>query len=150
MRITSAGSSRTTSACGSSARRTCRIWAYRDPSGRIAGFGTLDVCEDYADFTVGRPHPYIPLLAVNSSMRGLGYGRWIVRHLIAEAAILANGPGTCHDVLFLDVYADNLIAISLCEKCGFLKANWPEPRPHLEEADRPYIIMEMRVSFAPP
>jgi hypothetical protein len=35
----------------------CRIWVYRDPGGRFAGFGTLDVCKDYGELTAGRSHP---------------------------------------------------------------------------------------------
>jgi hypothetical protein len=34
-----------------------RVWVYRDPDGRLAGFGTLDVCQDYREYTAGRPHP---------------------------------------------------------------------------------------------
>jgi hypothetical protein len=43
----------------------CQVWVYRDPSGNIVGFGTLDLCRDYAQFTQGKYHAYIPLLAVN-------------------------------------------------------------------------------------
>ncbi len=129
-------------------RGTCRIWIYRDPVGQLVGFGTIDVCDDYGDFTGEQPHPYIPLLAVSKPMEGRGHGRWIVRHLIGEAAILANGPGGCHDVLFLDVYSDNMRAIDLYVKCGFTKTT-AEPRQHQEEGNRPYIIMQMRVSLAP-
>jgi ribosomal protein S18 acetylase RimI-like enzyme len=128
-------------------RGTCRLWAYRDPDGQLVGFGTIDVCDDYRDFVGNRRHPYIPLLAVNKPMEGRGHGKWIVRHLIGEAAILATAPDGCHDVLFLDVYNDNMRAISLYEKCGFIKAH-SEPRLHQEEGNRPYIIMEMRVSLA--
>jgi ribosomal protein S18 acetylase RimI-like enzyme len=81
-------------------------------------------------------------------MEGRGHGKWIVRHLIGEAAILASGPGGCHGILFLDVYTDNIRAITLYEKCGFIKT-LAEPRPHQEEGNRPYILMEMRVSMAP-
>jgi ribosomal protein S18 acetylase RimI-like enzyme len=129
-------------------RGTCQIWAYRDPDGQVVGFGTIDVCLDYGDLTGARPHPYIPLLAVNKSMEGRGHGKWIVRHLIGEAAILATGPGACYEILFLDVYTDNTRAIGLYEKCGFIRS-LAEPRLHQEEGNRPYIITEMRVSMAP-
>ena len=39
-----------------------RIWLYRDPDGQPVGFGCLDFCLDYREFTGDRPHPYIPLL----------------------------------------------------------------------------------------
>jgi hypothetical protein len=32
-----------------------RIWIYRDPTGAIVGFGSLDVCDDYSAYTDGRP-----------------------------------------------------------------------------------------------
>src|SRR3954470_12697364 len=44
-----------------------RIWAYRNPENEIVGFGTIDVCLDYGDMTGNKPHPHIPLLAVNPS-----------------------------------------------------------------------------------
>src|SRR5438105_3664538 len=67
----------------------CTIWTYRDPDGRLVGFGTLDVCGDCREFTGGKPHLYIPLLAVNPTIKSLGYGTSIVHHLIDEAALLA-------------------------------------------------------------
>jgi ribosomal protein S18 acetylase RimI-like enzyme len=126
----------------------CRIWIYRDPDGEVVGFGTLEVGEEYLDFTEGRPHPYIPLLAVNPPLQGRGHGRRIVEHLIAEAAIRASSPAGCCGDLFLDVYADNLKAIELYERCGFIKTG-DEPRLHREEGDRPYLIMVKNVSAAP-
>jgi ribosomal protein S18 acetylase RimI-like enzyme len=125
----------------------CRIWVYRDPHGELVGFGTLDVCEEYRDFIEGHPHPYIPLLAVNPTMEGRGYGKSIVRHLIGEAALLTGGSAGCHDVLFLDVYTSNDRAIGLYEKCGFAKVS-DEPRPDPNEDNRPYLIMARRVSAA--
>ena len=101
-------------------RGSCRVWVYENPDRQLVGFGTIDVCSDYSEsYTGGRPHPYIPLLAVEPGMRGRGYGKSIVQHLIDLAALLALGPGGCHDVLFLDVYRDNDKAINLYERCGF-------------------------------
>jgi GNAT superfamily N-acetyltransferase len=124
-----------------------RIWVYRDPDSRLVGFGTIDVCGDYRDYTAGQPHPYIPLLAVNPTIKSLGYGTSIVRHLIGEAAFLARRPGGCHDVLFLDVYTANVKAIQLYEKCGFENVT-VEPIPDPLEDGSPYIIMAKRVSIA--
>jgi hypothetical protein len=28
-----------------------RTWVYRDPEGQLVGFGTIDVCVDYGDYT---------------------------------------------------------------------------------------------------
>ncbi|HQU44068.1 MAG TPA: GNAT family N-acetyltransferase, partial [Pirellulales bacterium] len=95
----------------------CQIWIYRDPEERLAGFGTLDVCDDCCEFTDGHHHPYIPLLAVNPTIKSRGYGTSIVRHLVDESALLAL-QGHCHDVLFLDVYISNLKAIDVYTKCG--------------------------------
>jgi ribosomal protein S18 acetylase RimI-like enzyme len=129
-------------------RGTGRVWIYLNPEGELAGFGTIDECRDYGDYTEGQLHPYIPLLAVNPAMQGRGYGRYIVRHLVDLAAILASGPGGCRDILFLDVYTDNTVAIRLYEKCGF-RVIEPEPRSDPDEGGRPYFIMAMRVSVMP-
>ena len=125
----------------------CRIWIYYDPDHRQVGFGTLDVCEDYREFAAGRPHPYIPLLAVNPNIESLGFGTTIVRHLIAEAALLACQPGLCHDVLFLDVYTTNTKAINVYKKCGFESVtDLPVADP--QEGGKEYIVMAQRVSVA--
>ena len=34
-------------------RGTCRIWIDRDPGGQLVGFGTIDVCNEFGDFTGG-------------------------------------------------------------------------------------------------
>ncbi len=125
-------------------RGSGRIWIYRDPKGQVVGLGTLDVRDHYSDFTDGRLHPSIPLLAVNPTIKSLGYGASIVAHLIGEAAILAGGPGDCLDVLFLDVYASNEKAISLYEKCGFVRVS-DQPRLDPDEDDKPYLIMARSV-----
>lgn len=124
-----------------------RIWVYLDPDGQIVGFGTLDVGYEYGDFTGERPHAYTPLLAVNPTTEGRGHGKWIVRHLISEAAHLAGRPGGYHDYLFRDVYANNERAIGLYKRCGFTEVS-DEPRPDADEDDRPYIVMALRVSAA--
>ncbi|HMC90483.1 MAG TPA: GNAT family N-acetyltransferase, partial [Gemmataceae bacterium] len=113
----------------------CRIWKYSDPSGAFVGFGTLDVCEDYSQYTEGRPHPYIPLLAVNPTIKSLGYGTSIVKHLIAEAALLACGPNRSHDVLFLDVYTSSKQAIKVYAQCDFQQIS-PEPIPDPQEGGK--------------
>jgi len=124
-----------------------RVWVYRDPDGRLVGFGTLDVCEDYSGYTAGRPHPYIPLLAVNPTIKSLGYGTSIVQHLIGEAALLASRGG-CHDVLFLDVYTTSVKAIELYDKCGFMKLT-DEPVADPLEDGKSYYVMAKRVAIAP-
>jgi ribosomal protein S18 acetylase RimI-like enzyme len=56
----------------------CSLWTYRDPHGNIVGFGTLDVCREYDQFTAGQPHCYLPVLAVNPAFQRRGHGRTIV------------------------------------------------------------------------
>ena len=123
-----------------------RIWTYRDPEGRLVGFGTLDVSDDFAELTDGEPHPYIPLLAVNPTIKSLGYGTTIVRHLIAEAVLMAS-RGTCCDLLILDVYTTGVKAIEVYTDCGFVRVT-NEPIPDLQESGKPYIVMGKRVSVA--
>ncbi len=127
---------------------SCRIWTYRDPAGRLVGFGTLDVCGECIEYTDGKLHPYIPLLAVNPTIKSLGYGTSIVRHLIDEAAFLAL-QGVCHDVLFLDVYSANAKAIRVYTESGFVTIT-PQPIPDPQEGGQSYIVMAMRVSISPP
>jgi len=124
----------------------CRIWAYRDPNDNLVGFGTLDVCGDCSEFTYGKLHPYIPLLAINPTIKSLGYGSSIVRHLIDEAALLAL-RGLCHDVLFLDVYTTSEKAIRVYSESGFVTVS-PEPIPDPQEGGKSYIVMAQRVSIA--
>lgn len=125
-----------------------RVWVYRDPDNVLVGFGTLDVCRDYDDFTGGEPHPYIPLLAVNPTIKSRGYGTTIVQHLIAEAVLLACRTGGCHNVLFLDVYTSSVRAIEIYTSCGFSPITDPTPDP--QEDGKPYIVMAHRVSTAQP
>lgn len=125
-----------------------QVWIYMSAEREIIGFGTIDVCREYEDYTQGQPHPYIPLLAVNPAHLGRGYGSYIVRHLIQLATNLADTVEGCRDVLFLDVYTDNEVAIRLYQKCGFEIAE-PDPRTDPDENDRPYLIMAIRVSASP-
>jgi GNAT superfamily N-acetyltransferase len=126
---------------------SCNIWTYRDPDGSLVGFGTLDVCGECRDFTDGKDHPYIPLLAKNPTIKSRGYGTSIVRHLIDEAALLACS-GQCHDVLFLDVYTTSVKAIDVYKECGFVIVS-PEPISDPQEDGKTYIVMAKRISIAP-
>ncbi len=126
-----------------------RTWVYRNPESQMVGFGTIDVCEDCADFTAGKPHTYIPLLAVNPMAQRCGHGTSIVHHLIGEAAILVRHKACSHDVLFLDVYAANAAAIKVYETCGFQTIT-VEPILDPDEGGSPYIIMAKRVSVPKP
>lgn len=125
-----------------------RMWVYRDPADRLVGFGTIDVCEDYRDYTAGRHHPYIPLLAVNPTIPSLGYGTSILRHLIDEAALLACRSAGCCDRLFLDVYTTSEKAIELYKRSGFISLT-DTPIPDHQEAGKSYIVMAQRVFIAP-
>lgn len=124
-----------------------RVWTYFDPAGQPVGFGTLDVCDDWREFTGGRPHPYIPLLATNPTVKSLGYGTTILRHLVEEAALLASRPG-CHDELILDVYTTSEKAIKLYTDGGF-RCVIDGPRADPAEGGKEYIVMARRVSVAP-
>jgi GNAT superfamily N-acetyltransferase len=124
-----------------------QVWIYRDPDGRLVGFGTLDVCDDYRAYTDGQFHPYIPLLAVNPTIPSRGYGTSIVRHLIGEAALLARQTAGCAGVLFLDVYTTSLKAIKVYTECGFVSIT-EQPLPDPQEDDKPYIVMAKWVSAA--
>ncbi|MDP9175173.1 MAG: GNAT family N-acetyltransferase [Planctomycetota bacterium] len=123
-----------------------RIWAYRDPSNEIVGFGTIDVCKDWKDITGGKPHAHIPLLAVNPSKRGHGHGHAIIDHLIGEAVLLTYPPSSnCCDLLFLEVYTFSTPAISLYEKHGFSKVR---DEPFFDDVEnQSYFLMARRVSF---
>lgn len=124
----------------------CKIWAYRAPNGQLVGFGSLDVSTECLEFTQGKAHPYIPLLAINPLIRSLGYGTSIVRHLIDEAALLTL-RGHCHDVLFLDVYTSSEKAIRVYTDCGFVTVT-PEAIVDPQEGGKSYIIMAQRVSIS--
>jgi ribosomal protein S18 acetylase RimI-like enzyme len=125
-----------------------RVWVYRDPDGRLVGFGSIDVCDVWGVFSGGRPHPYIPLLAVNPTIKSLGYGATIVRHLTDEAAVLVCRPDHCCDLLFLDVYTTSERAIKLYTELQFQQVT-AEPLLDPQEGNKPYIVMAKRVSVAP-
>jgi ribosomal protein S18 acetylase RimI-like enzyme len=122
------------------------IWIYRDRAGRLVGFGSLTICDDYSIYNDGHHHPYIPILAVNPTLVGCGYGTAILRHLVSHAALLTCNKYRESDVLFLDVYVSNVNAIRLYEKCGFVKIAH-DPRYDPDEENY-YIIMAKRVSIS--
>ncbi len=125
-----------------------RLWVYRDRDEQLVGFGSLDISDDCSRWTNGRAHPYIPLLAVNPTIRSLGYGTSIVRHLTWEASCIAQNSRWDHDALFLDVYTSSERAIRLYERCGFLKlTDLPIPDP--VEAGKLYFVMAKHLSVAP-
>ena len=107
------------------------------------GFGTLDLCCEYPGFSAGRNHPYIPLLAVHPDFQRRGYGRSILRHLIAEAAFMAK-QHQCQDILYLNVYIDSLKARALYEKSGFETIR-SVPIADPEEGGRVFVVMAKRV-----
>lgn len=121
-----------------------RVWAYEDPVKNLVGFGTLDICEDYAALTGGKPHTFIPLLAVHPDHHRKGYGRAIVDHLVGEAActvrLLENVLDTA---VLLDVYEESAAARGLYQKCGFMDLS---PEPLVDPANgKRYRIMAKRV-----
>jgi GNAT superfamily N-acetyltransferase len=126
----------------------CQIWVYRDPDGQLVGFGVLDIEEYYKAYTSAKPHPYIVLLAVNPSIKSLGYGTVIVRHLIAEAAVLASDPIRCCSRLFLDVYVNNVKGMTLYAACGFVPVE-DEPIPDPLEGGKLYSVMSRLVAVEP-
>lgn len=127
-----------------------QVWVFQDSDGDTVGFGVLDVCQEYARFTSGKHHAYIPLLAVNPAFQKRGHGRRIVEHLIAEATRIARTPCDLSDLLFLDVYTANRGAIALYEKCGFLALNEDAPLSDPQENNETYLIMARRVDTADP
>lgn len=126
----------------------CSIWVYRDPLGNVVGFGTLDICKEYEQFTGGKYHSYIPVLAVNPAFQRRGHGRSIVDHLTAEAVLITQSMQTISDVLFLDVYVANRAAVALYEKCDFVSLNPDSPTLDPGENHQPYVVMARRVSIA--
>ena len=130
----------------------CMAWAYRHPNGNTAGFGSIAVCKDYQQFTDGKLHTYIPLLAVNPApdFARRGHGHSIVQHLIAEAVLIAQSARDfLSDILFLDVYVANQPAISLYDKCSFIALNSTNPILDPQENNEPYIVMAKKVTVSP-
>jgi ribosomal protein S18 acetylase RimI-like enzyme len=128
---------------------SARIWAYRDPDANLVGFGTLSICGDWREFTDGKSHTYIPLLAVHPERRGLGYGKAIVDHLVDEAAGVVNAPsyrGRLHSAVFLDVYESSTGAIKLYQGQGFRALG---NGPFVDEVNHEeYFVMAKRVTSA--
>lgn len=126
------------------------VWVYRDSNRDIVGFGTLDRCNEYDQFTQGESHAYIPLLAVKPEYQGRGHGFRIVEHLIGEAALYAlYCPGAMSDRLFLDVYTANVPAVSLYQKCGFSILNPKNTIPDPQEHNEPYFVMARSIASRP-
>lgn len=97
----------------------CQVWVYRDPQDRLVGFGTLEVSLACGKQTNGQPHPYIPLLAVNPTIKSLGFGTTIVRHLVTQAQSLVGPLGEPYESVYLDVYTSSEKAIGVYAACGF-------------------------------
>ncbi|MFO0927293.1 MAG: N-acetyltransferase [Gemmataceae bacterium] len=123
------------------------VWLYNDPAGQTVGFGALDVCREYQQFTSGKDHGYIPVLAVNPKFQGRGHGRTIVEHLTTEAALCVQGAAGLSEFLFLDVYVANQRAIDLYVRCGFTVLNPDLPIADPDENQEPYFIMARNVSI---
>lgn len=120
------------------------IWVYLDEGQNIVAFGTLCVCEDYAAFTEGKHHAYIPLLAVHPEHRGKKYGRAVVKHLVEEAAcVVQSNAAIVHASVFLDVYEQSAAALSLYQKSGFAALGHAIVDPANGKA---YRIMAKRVA----
>jgi ribosomal protein S18 acetylase RimI-like enzyme len=124
----------------------CAIYGYRDAAdgNALVGFGTISISRLYAEYLRGRSHPYIPLLAVHPEKNGRGYGRFIVEHLVSEAARHAAGQSMASRV-FLDVYTANTPAIGLYAKCGFSIVNPDHPIADPAENQATYVIMSRTV-----
>jgi ribosomal protein S18 acetylase RimI-like enzyme len=117
----------------------CRIWIYQSTTDEIVGFGALESSSEYPQFTDGQDHFYIPLIAVNPSVQGKGYGRSILKHLIETAAQEINLLDVAVQ-LFLDVYTTSERAINLYLSEGFLQLS-VEPIDDEQEPGAQYLIM---------
>ena len=113
-----------------------------------SGSGPWTYVKDYERFTEGKPHPYIPVLAVHPSFPRKGHVQTIVEHLIAESVLMNQGSADISDKLFLDVYAANQAAVSLYQKCGFATLNPDTPIPDPGEDNEPYVIMAKNLAIA--
>ncbi|HEY1068670.1 MAG TPA: GNAT family N-acetyltransferase [Pirellulales bacterium] len=124
-------------------RNGCRLFGYRDPDDQLVGFGTLEESDEYARLLNGLKHAYLPLLAVNPTIKSRGYGSTILGHLLDTAAELKQSRGWSSrgcDLLLLDVYASSERALALYQRFGFQKLG-DEPERDPAEADAPYFIM---------
>jgi ribosomal protein S18 acetylase RimI-like enzyme len=126
---------------------SCRLWIYRDPNGEVVGFGSLDLSNDCLAFSSGQRHTYIPLLAVNPTIKSLGYGTSILHHLMDEAVLLTAANSRCHDSLFLDVYTTSDKALKLYITNGFVQVS-PEPIADVQAEGKLYLVLAKRVALA--
>ena len=86
-------------------------------------------------------------MAVNPTIKSLGYGTNISQHLTDEVALSTVGHGGCHDVLCLDVYTSSGKAIGVYEAAGFVQVV-PELIPDARDGGKLYIVMGKRVAVA--
>ena len=124
--------------------QNCRLWGYRDPQGQLVGLGSLVICCDWRELTDCKPHTYIPLLAVNPAHERRGHGSSILRHLIAEAAVLVDLAPSCSPALILDVYTASEEAIGLYRKNQFDQI--AGPFPDSDASGKEYIVMACKLS----
>ena len=126
-------------------RKTGKLWVYLDPEQYVVGFGSLDVCRDHRVVTGNKLHTLIPLLAVNPAKQRRGHGTAIVKHLISEAErVVFQSKGSCHDTLFLEVYADNKDGIELYSRRGF---SYLSDSPAFDKKEnRHYFVMIRKLS----
>ena len=110
-----------------------RIWAYRDPGDRLVGFGTLDLSREYPAFSAGRVHP---------DHRRRGHSGSILRHLVAEAGLMAR-EFSCQYILYLDVNEDSLDAIALYRRAGSLRIEMGQQWDPEEGGE--YLLISRRV-----
>ncbi|AMV25855.1 hypothetical protein VT84_15765 [Gemmata sp. SH-PL17] len=80
----------------------------------------------------------------------MGYGKSIVDHLIAEAALnVRDFEGYVSSYLFLDVYVANEPAIRLYrDKCQFVVLNPNNPISDPDEHNEPYFVMARNVALS--
>lgn len=119
----------------------CECWIYSDPDGHDIGFSTLQVSSEYSQFTNGRPHAYIPLLAVNPGFMRRGHGHSIVQHLIEESRAILARTRIMAEFVFLDVYSANQKAIGVYQKAGFEILNPDAPIDDPDENRERYFVM---------
>ena len=125
---------------------TCFVWLFRNEDNEAVGFGTLDICCEYPDFTHGKSHLYIPVLGVHPHNSGRGYGRQIVEYLVRIATLIYQSKANLFDLLFLDVYQANEAAIGLySNKCQFIALNPNNPIPDPNQNNEPYIVMARKL-----
>lgn len=126
------------------------VWVYRDADGNMVGFGTLDLCRDYAHLADGKLHTYIPVLGVHPNYAGRGHGTRIVEHLAAVAEFVAQGAEGISEYLYLDVYEANQAAIKLYrDKCRFAILNADDALLDERENNERYYVMARRIAPSP-